>query len=177
MSHREFYAIANITDLEDAFEWATQDARDEYGTHHPTGTIAEATDAVLVCDQPVPEAEALARAQELLAADDPRVRACDGPAAALALSGGELTRTIAFDRDTWHAAGARERDWHRPIAQAALDSRHPGEKVVRVLASRYQERRHPILNTTLPPLTGELDIITIGSGEHTGWLFFGRASD
>ncbi|WP_063043713.1 hypothetical protein [Nocardia pseudovaccinii] len=177
MSHREFYAIANITDLEEAFAGAVEDAQGEYGTHYPTGTIAEATRVVLISSQPMSQTDAITQAEKLLADDDPRVRAIDEPAGAIALCGGEHPRTITFDHETWRATGKYTGDWHDAIAQTAINTQYPGEKVIAVRGSRYQERRHPILNTVLPPRTGEIDVITTGGTEHTGWLFFGRASD
>ncbi|MEU9120013.1 hypothetical protein AB0C96_09150 [Streptomyces sp. NPDC048506] len=82
----EFFTTATGLDLDTAFSTARDEAAWERGHGGYTGTVAEKGEVTLFDEPRRGEAAALARAEELIRAGDPRIDDKWGPAGALPLT-------------------------------------------------------------------------------------------
>ncbi|UQA93672.1 hypothetical protein [Streptomyces halobius] len=82
----EFFTTATGTDLDTAFSTARDEAAWERGHGGYTGAVAEKDEVTLLDEPRRSEAAAMARAEELICAGDPRIDDKWGPAGALPLT-------------------------------------------------------------------------------------------
>lgn len=90
MGAQEFEAIADGPNVHDAFHVAREQALWENGHGGYTGTIAEKSQFVVIGSFPRTEEEARTDAENLINADDPRIRDKWGPAGAIRIKADEL---------------------------------------------------------------------------------------
>lgn len=168
MGAQTFIDYTEGADVRTAFQAAIDEARYGYGHRGYTGTIAEKDDYVVIDGGPLSLADATALANGLIDCRDSRIDDKDGPAGAIAIRGG--LRTLANLPVPVRVAGYPDQE---AAALAAIEGRlDDGETVTSARIGSYRARRGGIEVDEGTTAT----VVTTGSPEVTGWLFFGWAS-
>lgn len=155
-------------DPDEAFRAAAAQARHDHGHGGYTGTIAEKNSYTVITHTPQTSEQAKATAQQLMTANDDRIRDRAGPAGAIPVK--DPTRSRLVSHSPLQQRGDHDTEPLRRITESARAAGLISADETVTATRRYDPARIDLtINKDPATLTA--------STEPDGWLFFGWASD
>lgn len=151
-----------------AFHTARAHARHEHGHGGDTATIAEKDTYTVITDTAQSYEEATALAQQLIAADDARIRDTRGPAGAIPVK--QTTRRQLVSHSGLNPRGPLDADALQQITNRARAAGLISDGETVTAGRRYDRTRTTLIVAKSPATLPE-------NAEPDGWLFFGWARE